>query len=489
MRRLLFGVLSGLACATTTPTHPPPSGLEPYAASIDWERAGAEAIRVLSEYLRVDTFNPPGNEARGAQFLAEVLAKDGIESTVSEFAPGRSNVVARLKATGSPKRKPLCLLSHIDVVPAEASEWPAEKGPLSGAIDENGMLWGRGALDMKGMGALELMTLVWLKRAQVPLERDVILIAVGDEEVDSQGLKHLLATSWSQLDCGQVVNEGGLGVQGLIFEGQTVFAISVAEKGALWLRITVSGEPGHGSLPDTTRSPTRLTEVLRRLGARTPEARVDVSLYELLRRVGEHRGGVGGAVLQSPFLVDLLVKGRLMAKRTTRAAMTTTCQVTGFEGKGSSPNVVPSHVAAIVDCRLLPEVTPEALLAELKEQLAGIEGLSFEVLNADVANRSSWDDDFFEALARRLTAGRSEAVAGPVLSPGYTDSLLLRPKGAAAFGIIPFSVSQEELSTLHGKHERVSVSNIRRGLEVLFRAVVDVSAATLAKSNHQQVPP
>ncbi len=466
-----------LHCATTGPTPTAaPTGVDRYANAIDWAKAGEEASRALSAYLQVDTFNPPGNETRGAQFLADLLAKEGITSQLVEFAPGRSNLIARLEAPTPKKDKPLCLLSHTDVVPAEAEAWPKDKGPLSGAIDADGFIWGRGALDMKGMGLLETMTLVWLARAKVPLSRDVILLAVGDEEVDDLGMKHLVEHQWSDLDCGELVNEGGVGIKNLLFEGQTVFAVSVAEKGTLWLKMKASGEAGHGSTPAPIRAPTRLVDAVKRLSTRQPAPTIHASLYELLRRIGEKRGGVDGFVLQRPFLVDALVTSKLMAKPTTRAGLTNTCQVTGFEGKGSAPNVIPSQVAAIIDCRVLPGTSPETLLAELKDLVKDVEGIEFEVVNADAANESTWENPFFDALARHVVGSRTDAVAGPVLSPGYTDSLLARPKGTKAYGMVPFELSQEEVGTMHGRDERVSKQNVTRGLEVLFRAVVDVSA-------------
>lgn len=474
--RLALLVLVSSCASTPGPVTPAPAGLERFGNQVDWGKAGDETAQALAGYLQVDTFNPPGNETRGAEYLAALLAKDGIESELLEFAPGRSNLIARLKAARPPTDKPLCLLSHIDVVPAEADLWPKETGPLSGAIDANGDVWGRGALDMKGMGIVEAMTLVWLKRANVPLSRDVILLAVGDEEVDNLGMKQLVEKHWERLDCGVLVNEGGLGVKNLLFEGQTVFAVSVAEKGALWLKMKASGEAGHGSTPVPQRAPTRLVEAVKALSTRQPAPQIHASLYELLRRIGEQKGGVTGFILQRPLLVNWFVTGRLMGKPATRAGITNTCQVTGFEGKGSAPNVIPSQVAAIIDCRLLPGTTPEQVLAELKELTKHVEGIEFEVANADAANESTWQDPFFDALARHAVGTRTDAIAGPVLSPGYTDSLLARPKGTRAYGMVPFEVTQEELATMHGRNERVSTQNLRRGLEVLFRAVVDVAA-------------
>jgi acetylornithine deacetylase/succinyl-diaminopimelate desuccinylase-like protein len=186
---------------------------------------------------------------------------------------------------------------------------------------------------------------------------------------------------------------------------------------------------------------------------------------------------VQGFVMQHPSLVDAFATRKLMARPQTRAGVTDTCQVTGFEGKGSAPNVIPSATSAIMDCRLLPGTTPKALQEELEGLVKDVTGIKFELLQAFEAGVSEMDDPFFDALARHAVAGRDDAVAGPVISPGYTDSILARAKGARAYGFVPFDVTPEELATFHGRDERVSVKNVHRGLEVLYRAVVDVVAA------------
>jgi acetylornithine deacetylase/succinyl-diaminopimelate desuccinylase-like protein len=476
--RTTSGLLSLLllSCAgAPRALHPAPAGVEKYAAQLDFTRAGDEAVEVLRGYLRLDTFNPPGNETLGAEYLKAELAKDGLEAQVHEFSPGRGSLVARLKASQPSGEKPLCLLSHIDVVPAESELWPKETGPLSGALVD-GMVWGRGALDMKGMGTLELQTFRWLARQHVPLHRDVILLAVADEEVGEGGMKLVTEQLWSELDCGHVINEGGMGVRGLLTENQTAFAISVGEKGILWLRVTAEGEAGHGSTPTDNRAPSRLVTALTKLAARQPKPRIQPAMYELLRRVGEKNGGAAGFVMQHPALVDTFAMKKLMAKPQTRAGVTDTCQVTGFDGRGSAPNVIPSQTSAIMDCRLLPGTTPKALQAELEAMVKDVPGIKLEVVQAFDAAVSEMDDPFFDALARHAVEGRDDAVAGPVISPGYTDSILARAKGARAYGFVPFDVTPEELATFHGRDERVSVKNVHRGLEILFRAVVDVVA-------------
>ena len=463
---LLVFLVSG--CATVSPALSPQRAL-----ALDFDKAGDEVVTVLSDYLRVDTRNPPGNETRGATFLGELLAKEGIASSIHEFAPGRGSLVARLHAGVTPTAKPLCLLSHLDVVSANDADWPKDAQPLSGAV-KDGFVWGRGALDMKGMGALELMTLVWLKRLGLPLQRDVLLLAVADEEVDNQGMHLLVDTLWKDLDCGVVLNEGGIGLKGLLFEGQTVFPITVAEKGTLWLRMVATGEAGHGSTPIPGRAPEKLLAAVEKLNTRKPEPRIHPALIELLSRVGAQRRGLTGFVLSHEALVKLLVTGKLMGIPPTRAAITNTCQVTGFEGKGSAPNVIPSQVAAIVDCRVLPGTAPETLLAELTALLG--DEVKLEVIQSEPATESTWDDSLFDALVTNLTRGRTDVVAGPAISPGFTDSNIARPKGAKAYGLVPFEIDGELLATMHGKNERVPVAQVKRGFELLFRAVVEATS-------------
>lgn len=439
------------------------------AADIDWKAAGAEASEVLAGYLRVDTVNPPGNEAAGAAYLAAVLDGAGIPSETVDHGGGRASLIARLKGAGT--EPPLCLLSHLDVVPSEAQHWNPAHPPLGGVVAD-GYIWGRGALDMKGMGVLETMTLVWLKRQQVPLARDVILLAVADEEVDSIGMRALV-DRWSEIGCSQVVNEGGLGLKDVFFEGQTVYGISVAEKGLLWARMIATGPAGHGSRPDPRSAPAVLTRAVAKLEAWEQEPHVDPVLYDLLDAVGSGRKGIERMVLRSRFLARALVVPKLMAESGTRAAVTNTVNITGFGG-GSSTNVVPTEAWATLDCRLLPGTSPEGMLAQL-QAIVDDPAVRFEVEDTAEANFSTADDPLFRALARHAVAGRTDAVAGPLLSVGFTDSLLLRPLGVHAYGFVPFEITLDEAGTMHGHNERVSVQNVQDGLRILYGAIAEVA--------------
>jgi acetylornithine deacetylase/succinyl-diaminopimelate desuccinylase-like protein len=472
--RLVLAGIGLASCAHPLPPAKPAPSLRGWPDAIDWRAAGREAAEVLSGYLKVDTCNPPGNETRGARYLAGVLQREKIPYEILEFTPGRGSLIARLKGSGA--KKPLCLLSHIDVATAEAEHWPEGKGPLSGTIDDKGMIWGRGALDMKGMGVLELMTLVWLKRLGVPLERDVVLLAVADEEVGNRGMRFVVDRHWGKIRCSHLVNEGGLGLRNALFDGQTVFAISTAEKGVLWLRRRVKGEGGHGSVPRPEHTTAKLLDALQRIRARVPEPTYDPSLEEMFARVGEHRGGLSGFVLKRPILVRSLLRERLMGRPGTRAALIDTINITGLSTGEHQPNVVPSTATALLDCRLLPGSSPAKVVGELMRLTGFDPQISFERLTYAPALGSPRDDPLFEALARHCVAGRTDAVAGPVLSIGFTDSIFARQRGVHAYGLIPFEVTEEEANTMHAPNERVSVQNIERGLRILFSVVIEVAA-------------
>jgi acetylornithine deacetylase/succinyl-diaminopimelate desuccinylase-like protein len=474
MHRLWLVLLLATACAVTPPLSlepvPPHGALPP----LDWEKAGDEAVATLQAYLRIDTTNPPGREAAGVDFLAELLRREGIESERLEHAPGRPTLVARLKGNGS--QKPLCLMSHVDVVTAEDAKWPADHGPRSGTLDADGMIWGRGALDMKGLGVLELLTMVWLKRLGVPLSRDVILLAVADEEVDNGGARMLAEpANWARLGCSHLVNEGGMGVKDGIFPGQTVWGISVAEKGVLWVRMVATGEPGHGSTVFPGRAPARLVDAINKLRARTAAPAFHPALFTLLREIGAQQGVLSGFLLERPSLVQAFVAPRLMAQPPSQALLTDTVQVTGFAGQ-LAPNVLPSEVSATLDCRLLPGTTPDAMLARLAA-IVDDPAVRFEVLHSFPAYESPVDDPLFRALGRHAIAGRPDAALGPALSVGFTDSLYFRPLGVRAYGFAPFEVTLDELSRIHGTGERLSAANVRSGLRAFLLAIAEVAAA------------
>ncbi len=465
--------------APRAPSDGPRPG-DAWVAKLDAAKVGDEAFATLRTYLMVDTTNPPGREAKGARVLADVLAREGIAAEVVEAPAGRANLIARLPGGGGGAGA-LCLVSHIDVASSEPARWPAGRGPFEGAVvpstgSDDDVLWGRGALDMKSMGVVELYVMIALKRLGVPLARDVVLLAVADEEVDGAGMKAALDEQWSRIGCTHAINEGSIGVLDAIFPGQTIAGVSVGEKGHLWLRLTAEGPPGHGSTPVPGRAPERLLTALAKIGARVEPTTLHPAMETLLANVGAERGGPTALVLNSPLLLRALVLPRLASTPLAAALVQNTISVTGFAGR-KEPNVVPSLVEAQLDVRLLPGTTIDEMVASLQATIKDVPQTRLEVISAEEALVSPTDDPLFEALTFHAARGQAHVVTGPVLSPGSTDSTAMRKRGVHAYGFMPFVVTKEEAQTMHGDGERVSRGNVRRGVRTLFAAVVDFVAA------------
>ncbi len=260
----------------------------------------------------------------------------------------------------------------------------------------------------------------------------------------------------------------------MLYDGQTLFGVSVAEKGVLWLRMIAEGPPGHGSTPDPRDAPARLMRALERIGNRRPAVDLHAPMRELLARAGEAGGGMKGSILRSPVLQRALVVPKLLDNPLAAATIIDTVHVTGFGG-AEEPNVVPSEVWAVLDCRLLPGHDPEALLAELRD-LVDDDAIRFEILDTMDANQSPSDDPLFDAVHRVLMRHHRDVAVGPVVSVGSTDSQIFRPLGVHAYGIAPFRVTTAEAATMHGDDERIAVAQLRAGLRDLFGIVVEFAA-------------
>src|SRR5215831_11597023 len=232
---------------------------------IDWKSYKTMAVDLMQQYLRINTSNPPGNEIAAAQFLKSVLAREGIQSQIFEYEVGRANIIARIKGDGS--KRPIILLSHMDVVTADASKWRVD--PFSGDVIE-GSIYGRGALDMKSEGLLQLMTMIIIAREKPHLTRDVIFMATADEEVGDTGSIWMIGNKADLFkDAEYLITEGGDNLR----EGSSIkyVGVDVAEKAPYWLQLTATGEPGHGSRPIADSAPNRLIRAMDKIvGYETP---------------------------------------------------------------------------------------------------------------------------------------------------------------------------------------------------------------------------
>ena len=346
---LLFSCVSVVAFAS------PVSARQGVAASQD------EVTRLLTDYVAIDTSNPPGDTRSAADFLTAILEREGIAVTRYESAPGKVIVYARLKATVSPVAgKAILLLHHMDVVPADRTRWKTDPFKPTIVRDE---LWGRGAMDMKGQGIAQLVAFLMLKRQNVPRTRDVILMAEPDEEVGGAlGARWMIANHYAELDPEYVIDEGGFGSSDLFAPNKMVYGISVAEKKIVWLKLRAEGVAGHGSQPTDTNPNDRLVRALARLLG-GPE-RTALPPADTARPV---QG-------REPSVLDMMQAkvGAFAQNKFTNAIQRSTISLTWFRsGVGDPPkiNVIPSVAEAGLDCRVLPGTTRDQWIAEIKRRL------------------------------------------------------------------------------------------------------------------------
>ncbi len=432
--------------------------------TIDWNEITEQATSLLCDYIRINTTNPPGGEEAGAIFLREALRREGIDSTFYDAGGGRVSMSARVPAAVNRGLKPIVLLSHIDVVPVEPEHWKVD--PFSGAIIEN-VIWGRGALDMKGMGIMELLCIALARRHSIPLERDLVFVAVADEEAGGlYGIHHLAEHHPEVLQAEYVFNEGAYGFSEFMGREARIVGICPSEKSPCWLRVSAKGLPGHASVPHDKNALVKLVKGLARLDAWEKRIELTPAVDGMLRTLAQK-----GFVPADLDPRDSATLSMLASMDAHLGAVThDTVSITSVHA-GQKINVIPAAAEATVDCRLLPTTDPRAFVAEVRRVIDDPD-VEVEVLYQHDSGMSSMDTPVMSIAAQvvREKLG-DDAFLMPQLSPGFTDSHAYRAAGAQAYGFTPALLTREELSTIHGHNERLSIANLRLGTEVLFEVV------------------
>lgn len=421
---------------------------------IDWAETGDEAVRTLQEYIRIDTTVPPGDVSEAADLLEGILTGEDIPVTRYESAPGKVNLLARLRASGEPEAKPILLLHHMDVVPADASRWDVD--PFGGVL-RDGAIWGRGAMDMKGPGTLHLYAFLTLKRQQVALDRDILLMAVADEEVGGElGARWMMDHHYTELDPEYVLDEGGFGSREVFVDGKLVFGISVAEKKIFWLRVRAEGMAGHGSQPHDRNPNDRLVRALARL-VDEPLPTRSLPVLEVMRQR----------------------LGPLAENKFTRAIQHSTISLTTLDsgvGEPAKVNVIPSIAEATLDCRVLPGTTREEWLAEIRRRL-GDPDIQVEVIyESEDTVVTPHDTPLFQALTSAIERHHPQATVVPTLIPYGTDSNAFRPRGVKSYGLTPMVLSADIVASMHSDAERIPLEELRKGIRILYEALMSVAA-------------
>jgi acetylornithine deacetylase/succinyl-diaminopimelate desuccinylase-like protein len=439
-------------------------------AKIDWPRYQDMAVELMQQYLRINTSNPPGNEIEAARFFKKIFDQYGIENEIFEYKPGRANIIARLKGNGS--KRPIILLSHTDVVTAEPASWEVE--PFSGVI-KNDAIWGRGALDMKGEGPLHLMTMILLKKEGPSLSRDVIFLGTADEEVDDEGSLWMIANKAHLFkDAEYLLTEGG---DNLIDDGAVrIVGVDVAEKAPFWLRLTVTGLPGHGSRPVPDSASNRLIRAMNRiLDWETP-----IKLLPAVEQFFKDVAPLQSEPLRSQFaniresLKDPAFVKSLASQREYNFLLRNTISITMLSGSKQT-NVIPNTATCNLDVRLLPGESPDDFLKALTNVIAD-PSIKIENVNRfKPPNSSPINTELFSLIARKTKENYPGAVITTKMLSGYTESQLYRQLGIVAYGWAPIYTTAEEDEGVHGNNERISVKNVRQGTREFYEVVKDIS--------------
>ena len=430
---------------------------------IDWDDVTAEIVSVLRDYLRIDTTNPPGNEQVAAEFLANLLENEGYETEYLESGPGRGSMRTRL--VGSGEQRPLMLLNHTDVVPAQPEFWDAD--PFA-AEQRDGELWGRGALDMKGMGVLELLVMLLFKRLGLTPKRDIVFLAVADEEAGSAfGMEWLdqHARSWIT-EPEFALNEGGMGALNFLGSNRPVFACSPAEKSPLWLKLRAEGQPGHGSTPHGDNAVDRLVRALYAIQQWERAVTVQPTTSEALERM--RAANVWGGAAPN---VTRLCQTYPAFAAVTRDTISNTGATSGFKH-----NVIPADAEATLDCRLLPGESHDAFIRKMRDVIDD-DKVTIEVVFGSESPSSSFETELVSVVEDVVREQVEGALVVPSTCVGFTDSRVLRRHGVHAYGFVPTLMDASLASGVHGHNERVPIEGLKTGIQVLFEVVRRFTAA------------
>jgi len=453
---------------------------------IDWDKATDACVEHLRELIRIPSVNPPGQpdgaagrdstggETAAATYCAEVLMAAGIPAEVLEVAPGRGSCFARLAAEGSNTEPPLILLSHLDVVPVEAESWSHD--PFDAELIED-VVWGRGAVDMKDMVAMELAVMLALHRSGIDLKRDVIFAAVADEEAGGEfGALHWvrdrpqLFSDASGRPAAAALNE--VGGYSITIGGRRAYAIQVAEKGIIWTRLRATGTPSHGSMPSPDNAAIKLAEAVGRLARRPRPARLIPVVQHFFEGLG--LGEVAalaerGADAEARDALVVAVDDPVL--RRSLDAMLRDTVTPNVIHVGTKMNVVPGRGEAEVDVRTLPGTDQGAFLAEL-QAIAG-EGVTVESVMTMPPVEWPADAEIVGLMDAALRRADPEATPLPMMITLGTDAKALGLLGIPTYGFAPLRLEPEVpyLSLFHATDERIPVSGLRFGLPVLYEVV------------------
>jgi acetylornithine deacetylase/succinyl-diaminopimelate desuccinylase-like protein len=434
-------------------------------------------VNWLQGLIRINTTNPPGNELVAAKYLADILNREGIQSETFESTPGRGFLVARLSASAVPDpSRALLLMGHLDVVGADKSKWTVD--PFGGVI-KDGYMYGRGAIDDKGMTIANVAVMIALKRSGVRLTRDVILLAEGDEEDGGAlGMKFAVEKHWDKIAAGFALNEGGR----LVVKDNKVqyLGVQASEKVSVTVDVIATGTSGHASIPRADNPVTHLAAAVAKISTyETPVQFNSVTrgYFSGLALVEDEDTSKWMRALETPDRGDHAARYISAEDPVWNAMLRDTIAPTMLQA-GIRQNVVPSEARAVLNIRLLPGNMVDPLLGKLKT-LVNDPQIRFEVEPGagESAPSSSLSSDLYASIGRVAAKQFPGTPVLPLMSTGATDSILLRLRTVQAYGLLPFPMMDNDFLRMHADDERIPIESFRKGIDFLYGVVSDFAGA------------
>ena len=451
---------------------PPLSGQS--AVAIDYAKLREETAQRLSEYLRINTSNPPGNELAAARWLADVLAKEGIRGMIldtAELGPGRANFYARLP--GSPGERGIALVHHMDVVTATPKDWMVD--PFGGEI-RDGNVWGRGALDMKGHGIIQLMAFIALKRAGARLTRDLVYVGNADEEIGGLGSRTFLQQHPDLVSRIEYMLSEGSDTR--VEKGRVRwFGIGVGEKRTWWKKLVARGTTSHGSVPLGDNPVDRLVRALDRIVAYETPIRLTPPVDRFFKAEARDLTGPGKAWLSNATAALRTKEGRawILSEPERNALLRNTITPTMLHGSEKT-NIIPQEAWAELDIRLLPDEDTVAFRRTLERLIADPKIRIEAVGDMAPPYYAPLQTEMFSALERVAARMLPGVPVAPTTSAGATDSPYWAAAGPTPYGIDPYLVElQESRYAVHGNNERISLENIEFGLKYYVDVIMEMA--------------
>lgn len=419
-----------------------------------------EAVSICQDLIRIPSVNHgegKGDEKAVADYVVKSLSEVGITATIYESAPNRCNVIARIKGS-DPTRAGLIVHGHLDVVPANADDWSVD--PFSAEI-RDGMIWGRGAVDMKNVDAMILAIVRSWARAGFTPERDIVLAFFADEEAGMTYGSRWMTANHPEVfaGCSEAISEVG-GFSVTVADGKRLYFVEAAQKGIHWMKLTARGRAGHGSMMNDANALTSLTEAVTKIGRYEWPQRYTKTVKVLFKKIAEATGKPYDEKDLRPLLMEIGPTERMIG-----ATLQNTANPTMLEA-GYKANVIPGSASAVIDGRFLPGYENE--LNETIRSIIG-EDLEIETISRDIALEVDFAGDLVEAMCNAITKFDPEGIPVPYLMSGGTDNKALSELGIVGYGFSPLRLPADLdfMALFHGVDERVPISGLHFGVNVL----------------------